>query len=68
MNLRPPPPDVDPWFYELWEFLQNPVLETLRLNPRSPAADTEKGRMYYDSDTDKFMGYTGSYQEFGDIT
>jgi hypothetical protein len=73
MNLSPPPSGVDTdemllWMKEVWEFLQNPVFQSVRFSPRTNSPDDEKGRMYYDSDTDLFYGYTGSWDEFGDIT
>jgi hypothetical protein len=73
MNLRPVPLDADveelrQWCIEAWDFLRNPAFESLRLVPRASAAASEKGRVYYDLGDDKFKGYTGSYQEFGDIT
>ena len=68
MNLPPPPEDATQFEKDLYEFLKNPVFESLRLKPRSSEPDGEKGRMYYDSDTDLFYGYTGSFDEFGDIT
>ena len=73
MNL-PPVPETDDieilraWCVRLHEFLQYPVFHGLRLYPRSTGARDEKGGMIYDTDDDLFKGYTGSWDEFGDIT
>lgn len=73
MNLRPVPVTDDinelrRWCEELYRFLQYPVFHGLRLYPREEATKDEKGAMFYDSGDDLFKGYTGSWDEFGDIT
>ena len=73
MNLPPVPQtenieELRQWCEELYRFLQYPVFPALRLYPRASASDDVKGGMFYDSDDDKFKGYTGSWDEFGDIT
>lgn len=73
MNLPPPPETEDitelkKWIDELYRFLQYPVFHSIRLYPRATASKNEKGAMFYDSDDDLFKGYTGSWDEFGDMT
>jgi len=58
MNLRPPDENATTeellaWCKELYQFLQYPTFEVIRFVPRSGAADTVEGNVYYDSDDDK---------------
>lgn len=73
MSLRPVPQTDDieelrKWCEDLYRWLQYPVFHAIRLYPRTAGATDEKGGMFYDSANDLFKGYTGSWDEFGDIT
>lgn len=80
--MQLPPPrrfesldEVYAYIVDLYHFLQHPAFQSVRLIPQSdPPSEVgdgltySKGEVYYDSDDDKFKGYTGSWDEFGDIT
>jgi len=50
MNLSPPPDSCDQYSWDLYRFLQHPVFDQLRLNPRSLQGTTDEGTIYFDSD------------------
>ena len=55
MNLRPPPKnptlaDLEKYCNDLYEFLQKPDFELLKLNSRSSAPTGESGLIYFDGD------------------
>lgn len=70
MNLRPPPDTNDieelrEWCSEMYEFLKFPHFHGIRLVPRASHSETQKGVIYYDSDTDKVVGHNGTaFQDF----
>jgi len=75
MNLPPPPDGCDPYNWDLYRFLQHPVFDQLRLNPRSVLPSIPAGQLYYDSSNglqlgngSAFSGVGGSYVQRDDGT
>lgn len=67
MNLNHPQPSCDPYPKRLYDFLQNPVFDTLRLNPRSLFEVGDAGVLYYNIDSGEFQvsGTNGTFSALG---
>jgi len=60
MNLPPPNPGCDPYAWDLYRFLQHPVFDQIRLNPRTVQGLQTEGQIYYVEDTGLMNGVAGS--------
>ena len=51
MNLSSPPPDCNQYLKKIYDFLSNPVWDSIRLGPRDNAPVSDgPGQMYYNTD------------------
>jgi hypothetical protein len=70
-NLYPPPEATHPWLRDVYDFIKNPVWETIRLNPQQDEQDEEDGRIYFDDPDSSLNVYsipTGEFRSYMSMT